>query len=160
MCAYTYINHTGLRLQWRCNKRDGISNHRRLDCLLNRLFRPKSKKTSKLRVTDLCEGNSPVTGEFPAQMACNAENVSISWRHHEMSLSNIQSFLLHVLWLHVAFTVIKTEMSFWRNFHHWPLVAQPVIKMSSKRHFHLSGCYIACYCFRATKTWRPCRRMC
>ena len=29
-----------------------------------------------------CEGNSPVTGEFPAQSACNAENVSIWWRHH------------------------------------------------------------------------------
>ena len=29
------------------------------------------------RVTDLCEGNSPVTGEFPEQMARNAENVSI-----------------------------------------------------------------------------------
>ena len=24
------------------------------------------------------------TGEFPAQMASNAENVSIWWRHHEM----------------------------------------------------------------------------
>ena len=33
-------------------------------------------KTSKLRVTGLCEGNSPVTGEFPAQRACNEENVS------------------------------------------------------------------------------------
>ena len=40
------------------------------------------KKTSKLRVTGLCAWNSPVTGEFPAQMASNAENVSISWRHH------------------------------------------------------------------------------
>ena len=40
------------------------------------------KKTSKLRVTGLCEGNSPVTGEFPAQMASNAENVSIWWRLH------------------------------------------------------------------------------
>ena len=27
------------------------------------------QKTSKLRVTGLCVGNSPVTGEFPAQMA-------------------------------------------------------------------------------------------
>ena len=27
-------------------------------------------------------GNSPVTGEFPAQRASNAENVSIWWRHH------------------------------------------------------------------------------
>ena len=39
-------------------------------------------KTSKLRVTGLCAGNSPVTDEFPAQKASNAENVSIWWRHH------------------------------------------------------------------------------
>ena len=45
--------------------------------------RRRSKKTSKLRVTGLCEGNSPGTGEFPAQMASNAENVSTWWRHHE-----------------------------------------------------------------------------
>ena len=41
-----------------------------------------SKKTSKLRVTGLRVGNSPVIGEFPAQRASNAENVSIWWRHH------------------------------------------------------------------------------
>ena len=29
-----------------------------------------------------CEGNSPVTGELPVQLASNAENVSIWWRHH------------------------------------------------------------------------------
>ena len=40
-------------------------------------------KHQKLRVTGLCAGNSPVTGEFPAQMASNAENVSIWWRHHD-----------------------------------------------------------------------------
>ena len=34
-------------------------------------------KTPKLRVTGLCVGNSPGTGEFPAQMASNAENVSM-----------------------------------------------------------------------------------
>ena len=39
-------------------------------------------ETSKLRVTGLCAVNSPVTGEFPAQMASNAENVSIWCRHH------------------------------------------------------------------------------
>ena len=39
-------------------------------------------KTSKLRVIGLCAGYLPVIGEFPAQMANNAENVSIWWRHH------------------------------------------------------------------------------
>ena len=41
------------------------------------------KETPKLRVTGLCVENSPVTSEFPAQMASNAENVSIWWRHHD-----------------------------------------------------------------------------
>ena len=41
------------------------------------------KKKSKLRVTGLCEGNSPVTREFPSLRASNAENVFISWRHHD-----------------------------------------------------------------------------
>ena len=40
------------------------------------------RKKSKLRVTGLCTGNSPLTGEFPAQMASNAENVSIWWCNH------------------------------------------------------------------------------
>ena len=69
-------------LLWRHNGRDGVSNHQPHDCLLNRLFRRRSKQTSKLRVTGLCAGNSPGTGEFPAEMASNAENVSIWWRHH------------------------------------------------------------------------------
>ena len=41
-------------LQWRHNERDGVANHRSLDCILNRLFRRRSKKTSKLCVTGLC----------------------------------------------------------------------------------------------------------
>ena len=41
-----------------------------------------SKKTPKLCVNGLCESNSPVAGEFPAQRTSNAENVSIWWRHH------------------------------------------------------------------------------
>ena len=76
-------------LQWRHNECNGVSNHRRLDCLLNRLFRRRTKKTSKLRVAGLCVGNSPVTGEFPSPRASNAENVSIWWRHHVISGSEI-----------------------------------------------------------------------
>ena len=69
-------------LQWRHSERDGVSNHQPQDCLLNCLFSRRSKKTSTFRVTGLCEGNSPVTGEFPAQRTSNAGNVSIWWRHH------------------------------------------------------------------------------
>ena len=69
-------------LRWRHNERDGISNHQPHHCLLNRLYWRISKKSSKLRVTGLCEGNSPVTGEFPAQRASSVENVSIWCCHH------------------------------------------------------------------------------
>ena len=62
---------------------DGVLNHQPYQCLLKRLFGRRSKKTSKLRITGFCAGNSPVTGDFPAQMASDAENVSIWWRHHE-----------------------------------------------------------------------------
>ena len=74
-------------LQWRHNVHDGVPNHLPHDCVYSRLFRRRSKKTWKLRVTDLCTGNSPETGEFPLQRAINAENVSIWWRHHDDDLS-------------------------------------------------------------------------
>ena len=80
-CGLLVVSHWSLR--WRHNEHDGVSNHQCFDCLLDRLFRPRSKKTPKLRVTGLCEGNSPVTSEFPTQKASNAENVSIWWRHHD-----------------------------------------------------------------------------
>ena len=71
----------GITLWWRHNGRDVISNDQPHHCLPNCLFGHRSKKTSKLRVTGFGAGNSPGTGEFPAQMASNAENVSIWWRH-------------------------------------------------------------------------------
>ena len=46
-------------LHWCHNDHDGVSNHQPHGCLLNRLFRRRSKKTSKLRVTGFCVGNSP-----------------------------------------------------------------------------------------------------
>ena len=56
-----------IALQWGHNERDGALNHQPHDCLLNRLFRLRAKKTSKFRVIGPREGNSPVTSEFPAQ---------------------------------------------------------------------------------------------
>ena len=76
------ILHVLKSLPWCQNERDGVSNHQLPDCLLNCLFKHRSNKTSKLRITGLCEGNSPVTGEFPTQRASNTENVSIWWRNH------------------------------------------------------------------------------
>ena len=73
-------------LQWRHSEHDSVSNHQPHDYLFNFLLRSRTKKTSKLHVTGPCEGNPPVTGEFPAQRASNAENASIWWRHHTMDI--------------------------------------------------------------------------
>ena len=61
---------------WRHNDHNHVSNHQPHDCLLSRLFRHRSKKTSKLRVTGLCAGIHRDRW-IPAQMASNAKNVSI-----------------------------------------------------------------------------------
>ena len=86
-------------LHWHHNEHNGVSNHQPHDCLLKRLFRRRSKKTSKLRVTVLCAGNSPGTGEFPAQRDSYVENVSIWWRHHDNHPSNLLFLYQIFFWL-------------------------------------------------------------
>ena len=98
-------------MQWRHNERDGVPNHQPHDCLLKRLLRRRSKKTSKVRVTGLWVGNSPLTGEFPAQRASNAEmfpfdNVSMI---RTMKLCSAWSrFVAHL----VCFHFIKWNMEY------------------------------------------------
>ena len=91
-------------LHWRHNDHDGVSNHQPHDCLLNHLFRRRSKKTSKLpRHWPLC-GEFTGTGEFPAQRASYAENVSIWWRHHGLTHCDLiapYNFLVKKLLIHI-----------------------------------------------------------
>ena len=60
--------------------------------LTQSLFRRRSKKIPNLHIIGLCEGIHRVAGEFPAQRASNAENVSTWWRQHEISVT---SFISH-----------------------------------------------------------------
>ena len=90
-----------IALQGHHNDRGGVSNHWRLDCLFMLLVRRKSQKTSKLRVTGLCEGYPQLIGWFPTQRASSTENVSIWWRHH--------GIIKHILGLMNA---IKTGLYF------------------------------------------------
>ena len=62
-------------LQWRHNDHDGVSYHQPHGCLLNRLFRRRSKKTSKLRVSGLCVGNSP----GPVHMCCQLITIILTF---------------------------------------------------------------------------------
>ena len=102
--CYTDINgmnwlNLQMSLQWRHIGRDGVSNHQPHPCLLNRVFRRRSNKTSKLRVTGLCAWNSPVGDEFLAQMASNAEIFSIWRRHHAYHTTEL-NHQIDLYWRH------------------------------------------------------------
>ena len=97
-------------LQWRHNWLNNVSDDQHHDCLLKRLFRHRTKKTSKLRVTGLCTGNSPQTGEFPEQRTSNAENVSIWWRHHDNTLS--------ICWKAIGYVENATTPSAFKLYQH------------------------------------------
>ena len=67
------------------------------------------RKHKKLRVTGLCEGNPPATGEFPSQNASNSENVGLGGIFayfnilavfllpHTVSIQNPKNFHQHTL---------------------------------------------------------------
>ena len=123
MSGYNVIK----QLQWRHKESDGVSNHQRFHCLLNCLFR--SKKTSKIRVTGLCEGNSPVTGEFPVQKTSNAENASIWRRHHAMRACLVKastwapSMTNVCIFAHANGCIrMLYESTFWHGLPMWALV--------------------------------------
>ena len=77
----------------------GVSNHHQLYCLFNCLIKLTIKKASKLHALPaICEGNPPVTGGFPSQMASNAESLSTPWlgcaRDCQQPLENGRNFQL------------------------------------------------------------------
>ena len=72
-------------LRWRHNDHAGVSNHQPHGCLLNRLFRRKSKKTSTLRVTGLCAGNSPEISRTNGQLRGKCFHLMTSSCHTEWS---------------------------------------------------------------------------
>ena len=85
-----------ITLLWRQNGRNCVSNHQPYGCLLNRLFRRRSKKTSKLRVTGLCVGNSPGPVNSPHKGPVTRKMFSIWWRHHEIMACRL--FGLNIIW--------------------------------------------------------------
>ena len=127
-----------LSLHWRHNELDGVSNHRCLGYLPNRLFRRRSKKTLKLRVTGLCEGYSPMRGEFPAQRASNAENVSI-WlfddvimfcfyrRHVESGIQKGATFSVY----HKGSLVVDLAGGYADDEAEWPMRADSLFALAS-----------------------------
>ena len=106
-------------LQWRHIECHGVWNQRRLDCLLNRLFRRRSKKTSKLRVTwSLAFVREihqwPI---FPSQRASNAENVPILWRYHvpfsneAVSFGSLRIYAVSDTFISIAIFCMRPSLS-------------------------------------------------
>ena len=91
---------------------------------LYRLFRRRSKKTSKLHFTGLCEGNSPVTGEFPSQRASNSEDffhlMTSSWLHfrHFMSDLLLMNRCIYFLPIHRYTSYEKKTLKVYTFFQH------------------------------------------
>ena len=98
-------------LQWRHNERDGISNHRCLYCLLN-FFQAH---------------RWPV--DSPHKRASNAENISIWWRHYNVTLM----------------------MSFWGYLRHW--LHRELLLFFKTTHF------VASYHWNRKKLWRKFRHL-
>ena len=99
--TYSYPNMlTNPALRWRHNGRDSVLNHQPQPFIQTQI-------NENIKALCHCAGNSPATGEFPAQMASNAENVSIWWRHH--GLINQKS------WLRIVELLLRTEWSVWKE---------------------------------------------
>ena len=72
----------------------GASNHQPHDCLLNRLFGRRWKKTSKLRVTGRCAGNSPGPVNSPHKRPVTREMFpfdDVIMFNHENALKCLQN---------------------------------------------------------------------
>ena len=136
ICSPPY-NHLPTSLQWRHNGQDEALNYQPHDCLLNSIFRRKSKKTSKLRITGLCAGNSPVTGE----MTSNAENVPIWWRHHAGSMNNWSLFSD----ITVARCMLDLILLKCNSQHHCPFRrSDKHLSIPSSAIFPQTWCYLRC----------------
>ena len=113
--TYTAVD-TLKSLQWHHNERGGVSNHRGFDCLLNHLIKRRSKKTSKLRVTGLCEGIHRWPVKSPHKGPLTRKNVSIWWRHHDPLLS---SMLARIMYIHVKHATYSLQCSSNSVSFHW-----------------------------------------
>ena len=118
-------------LRWRYNGCDkNVSNHQSHDCLLNRLFGHRSKKTIKLRITGLCAGihrspvSSPHKGPVTRKMFPFDDVIMPShiFKKTMLSVKPINTTLRFTVWHHTCASskewgtaVSQTTPSRWRH---------------------------------------------
>ena len=111
-------------LQRRHNGRHGVSNHRRFGCLLNHMFRRGSKKTSKLCVTGLCEGNLSVTGGYPSRGKCFHLMTSSISNNHFYGYRMTLKYILHnnlITGINAVTWKMKLSIENWFYFSIWTI---------------------------------------
>ena len=131
-----------LSLLWRHNGHNSVSNHQPYDCLLRRLFRRRSKQTSKLHVTGLCAGNSPGPVNFPHKwpvtrkmfpfddviMMKGHSDQLISWIRNLMYL-NWRSLYIMLTWANGIYQITSVES--------WVVEIRSVIQWDTARVYRL-----------------------
>ena len=116
-------------LYWRHNEHDDVSNHWRLYCLLRHLIRRTSKKTSKLRVTGLCEGNhrwpvdsirkGPLTRILFRLMTSSCHGYISVWYTYDGLVQERRNS--SALAMELRFSCTNPSISgMWRTAKHWP----------------------------------------
>ena len=122
-CAGFITGNVCITLQWRHNDHDSVSNHQPHGCLLNRLFRRRSKKTSKLRVTGLCVGNSPRPvnsphkGPVTRKMLPFDDVIMINSKHYKKMANWGNKFRYSYLCSWVIYVVNDTSVSIFSACH-------------------------------------------
>ena len=119
-------------LQWRHNGCDGVSNHQPHDCLLKRLIRRRSKKTSKLRVTGLCAGihrwpvNSRHKGPVKRKMFPFDDVIMKSEEiHHDIEITHyickwfVMLICTHISWQWTCLNLINPICANWSTCSAW-----------------------------------------
>ena len=111
-------------LQWRHNELDGVSNHRRPGCLLNHLSGRRSKKTPKLHVTGLCEGNHQWPMDFPHKGPVTRkifafDDVIIPWKHLAKLWTMLAAVLFNLLWEYNHVFLYITIAQHWDGLGSW-----------------------------------------
>ena len=119
--SYVPVSYLCVPLQWRHFDHDGVSNHQPHGCLLNRLFRRRSKKTLKLRATGLCVGNSPEPVNSPHKGPVTRkmfpfDDVIMQYSWH--GLLSFHSNPVCILWSHRMWVVTNPVFIWLPWWHH------------------------------------------
>ena len=131
-------------------ERHGVSNHQHIDCLLSRLLRRKSKKASKLHVTGLCAGNSPVIGGVP----CKGPVAQKMFPLFDINMDEGDNFILDLEWTNFRSGTVSPSTNVDRKLYQFILPCNATNKYCIKyKCYSIIWHYLYCAVVKMT-SWR------